>query len=138
MNYVYPRIASNGIELLFAAKSKLKKDKFHVSIFNMNNKKIIPIENLEVVSYNPSWSSDGKKIIFVNQATKDINSSSIYLVNKDGSNLKKIIECEGGCFQPRFSPNGKQIIYKNGWVKNHKGIYLFNLKKKTTTKLIGI
>ena len=58
-------------------------------------------------TYSPSWSPDGRKILFTSSVI-----SEIFVVNSDGSGRKKLIS--GGSEQsqyPTWSADGKKIIF---------------------------
>lgn len=61
--------------------------------------------------YQPSFSPDGKKIVFVKYSS-DARSCSIWIMDIDGSNPSQITDAKKGyAFNPRFSPNGKKIVF---------------------------
>ncbi|MGP8330096.1 MAG: TolB family protein [Methanosarcinaceae archaeon] len=62
----------------------------------------------EVMDYDPSWSSDGEKIVFVSQREVK-NGSHVYTVSKDGTNLQRITNKERGYFLPKWSYRGDII-----------------------------
>jgi Tol biopolymer transport system component len=63
----------------------------------------------------PSWSPDGKKIVFVKDGI-------IFIMNADGSNM---LSTEQTGYYPRWSPDGKFIAFLSGRVKGH--IYIMNI-----------
>lgn len=99
----------------------------HIYMANKNGKNVtlllVPSGNLKS-QYNPSYSPNGKKVVFegVNQKGKH----NIYTIKPDSTGLKKLTKCKYGCFEPRYSPNGKRIAY----VKKYKKRYqLWTMKK---------
>ena len=60
-------------------------------IYSMNidgtNQKRLTYNNVD--DWNPSWSSDGKEIIFTSEVPNQF--SDIYKMNRDGSELQKLI-----------------------------------------------
>ncbi|MBC7948035.1 MAG: PD40 domain-containing protein, partial [Chitinophagaceae bacterium] len=59
-----------------------------------------------VYYFNPSWSPDGKKILF--ESTMN-GESAIYSLSKDGKDLFQITRDPSG--QPSWSPDGRSIVY---------------------------
>jgi Tol biopolymer transport system component len=56
-----------------------------------------------VVDWGPSWSPDGKKIIF-SRVRNNENDSEIYIMNADGSDQKKITNNSVYDGHPAWSP----------------------------------
>ena len=66
--------------------------------------------NIEHNTY-PSWSPDGKRIIF--NSTRD-GEQKIYTINsKNGADLKSLANLKD-CFFARYSPKGKKIAFLVG------------------------
>ncbi|MDX9972681.1 MAG: DPP IV N-terminal domain-containing protein [FCB group bacterium] len=56
----------------------------------------------------PSFSPDGKKIVFVSRRTKN---NDVWLMNVDGSAQTQLTTDEKDDENPRFSPDGKHIVF---------------------------
>ena len=63
----------------------------------------------------PSWSQDGKKIVFLSNISDDPDldpaATDLFTINSDGSNRKMIKTPEGYKLMPVFSPDGQHIAY---------------------------
>lgn len=137
-DYIYPKISPKEKKLLFGSRLKQPGQSFHIKVADIKTKTVQQLENMPKASYNPSWSYNGEKILFINQSDSDIANAAIYRMDIDGSNLEKMLDCETGCFQARLSPNGKSIIFRNGWMKDsHKGIFIMDIRSKKISKIIG-
>ncbi|HPJ16536.1 MAG TPA: hypothetical protein PLJ39_15790 [Spirochaetota bacterium] len=104
----YERDINEELEICF---------KFTGGIFAM----FISISEQRQITYNnldqnPSWSPDGKRILFE-------RNSEIYIINSDRTGLKKLIDSTLGINQfPTWSADGKKIIFKSGSSPNN---YIF-------------
>ena len=61
-----------------------------------------------------SWSSDGKKVVFVARSTEIIGSAywlQVYVIDADGSNLKMITRSSNSTFVPKWSSDGAKITF---------------------------
>lgn len=56
----------------------------------------------------PSFSSDGKRIVFVSRRTKN---NDIWVMNADGSMQTQLTTDDKDDENPRFSPDGKRIVF---------------------------
>lgn len=56
----------------------------------------------------PSWSPDGKTIVF---STWDANGGHLHLISSDGTNLRTITKAPGLYQTPRFTIKGDKIIF---------------------------
>ncbi len=81
----------------------------------------------------PSWSPDGKQIVFDRRVEPDDElKSHLFLMNADGSNIRQLtLPHEGFETYPSFSPDGKSIVFysrlKIDEQKWERGIYVLNL-----------
>ena len=90
---------------------------------------------------NPSYSRDGKKIVYV--TWNDDSLGKVRVVSSRGGKGKSITKESGKYVEPSFSPNGKNIVYRKiegGYITDPKwglnpGIYLI-AAKGGETKLI--
>jgi len=60
----------------------------------------------------PSWSGDGRQIVFV--SWNDQRLGEIRTVNADGSGMRTVTEIPGHYRRPRFSPDGRTIVFERG------------------------
>lgn len=97
----------------------------------------IPITNMPGGACQPSWSPDGKKIVFTSPCAikKDAYpEASLYTIDADGSNLEPLPTTPGGDFEPAWSPDGKYIAFtslRDGYMQ----IYSYNVASSSVTRL---
>ena len=74
----------------------------------------------------PSWSPDGKRILFSSARDNDNpHNSEIYVMDADGSNQQRLTENIDDDRDPAWSPDGQRIIFsarREGNVENKFGI----------------
>ncbi len=87
------------------------------------------ITHLGGANFGPSWTPDGKRIIFSsNHKNPRSGNFDLYLVNLDGSNLEQVTTNPVFDGFPMFSPDGKHII----WASNR-----FDQKQTETNLFIA-
>ena len=91
----------NVSDLKFTPGTAASAEIFVIDVDGTNETRIT---NNEVADFEPSFSPDGKQIIFDTWAQK------IWIMNTDGTNLTQI----GTGASASFSPDGKQIVYVSG------------------------
>ena len=84
------------------------------------------ITNYGCASFAPTFSPDGKKILFASNKQKcDSRDFELYLINPDGSGLEPVTNYGGFTSFPEFSPDGKKIVFVSSF--QGKGDYEFNI-----------
>jgi Tol biopolymer transport system component len=87
-------------------------------LVNADGTGLTQITNMEQGACQPSWSPDGKQLVFISPCLGRgeffetiYNESSLYLMNVDGSGLKQLTPAPGSDFEPAWSPDGKRIAF---------------------------
>lgn len=112
----FPQWSPDGTKVIFFSNRKLDgsdamndNQASNVWIMNSDGSNLKPLTSFTTVGvYNPQWSPDGSKIVFV--------STNIWVMNSDGSNLKAITS-NINASQPQWSPDGSKIVYQS-WQKS--------------------
>jgi eukaryotic-like serine/threonine-protein kinase len=83
----------------------------------------------------PSWSSDGKHLVFFSDRS---GKYEIWEIDIDGSNLKQLTQTNGIVSMPHWLPDGKAIIYSASSKENYAStflLYLDSTKKPNPVEL---
>lgn len=109
----FPDISPDNKTLIFDYGSPYW---FNIASYNISTESIRIYRGLKTkINIAPSFSKDGKKIVFLGSIERD-HARNIYIINADGSDLRQITkypEAKSGDFinAPSFSTDGKRIIY---------------------------
>ncbi len=87
-------------------------------LVNVNGADLIQLTNMEQGACQPSWSPDGKQLVFISPCSGRgefyetlYNQSSLYIINADGTGLKQLTPSPGSDFDPDWSPDGTHIAF---------------------------
>jgi dipeptidyl aminopeptidase/acylaminoacyl peptidase len=94
----------------------LPKERWHIWTIDGRTGKGKQLTDSEIYDeWSPRWSSDGKKIIFCSNRSKDPDldpdAIDLYMIPAVGGDFRKINTPLGIKFLPSFSPDGKWIAY---------------------------
>ena len=84
------------------------------------------ITNYGCASFAPTFTPDGKKILFSSNKQKcDSREFELYMINPDGSGLEQVTTFGGFTSFPEFSPDGKKLVFATDYKATGK--YEFNI-----------
>ena len=100
--------------------------KMELFVADADGKNARQITNFGCASFAPTFTLDGKKIIFSsNKHNCDGRKFELYMINPDGSGLEQVTDFGGFTSFPEFSPDGKRLVYASD--KDSKQRYEFNI-----------
>jgi Tol biopolymer transport system component len=100
--------------------------KMEIMVADSNGKNAHPITNFGCASFAPTFTPDGKKILFSsNKHECDGRKFELYMMNLDGSGLEQVTNFGGFTSFPEFSPDGKTLVFCSD--KDAKERYEFNI-----------
>ena len=112
-----------------------------IYLINVDGTGLTLITNSENGACQPSWSPDGKQLVFISpcrvrgdfydNAYKD---SSLYLINADGTGERALTTIPGADFDPAWSPDGKRIAFAS-LRDGRKEIYVLTIETGAVTRL---
>jgi tricorn protease len=125
-------LSVDGKQLAFAARGD-------IFVVSSDGKQIRQITNTPYVERTPSFSADGKNIIYAveNGGSWDIAMATIktklgFSSPDQAITTKLILQSAEDEFQPLFSPDGKKIAY----VQNRDIIKIYDLEKHTDVEVL--
>ncbi len=83
----------------------------HIYLMNANGSEIRQLTSGGFYDSNPSFSPNGRVVIFDRSALSTSRTTHIFSVNVDGTGLRQITNDEGSDYDPVFTPNGKAIVF---------------------------
>jgi Tol biopolymer transport system component len=84
------------------------------------------ITSFGCASFAPTFSPDGKKILFSSNKHKcDSSDFELYLINVDGTGLEQVTDYGVFTSFPEFSPDGAKIVFASSYKSTSK--YEFNI-----------
>jgi Tol biopolymer transport system component len=84
--------------------------------------------------YDPAWSPNGKRIVFVADKGAD---TEIFTMTAKGKDKRRLTDDKKSEWQPAFSPDGRRVVFNTGEMRDEFGpIYVMNANGKHRDKLV--
>ncbi len=117
---------------LLVYHQKLSGDNFDIFVYDIETRKIRNLTNSETFDADPSFSPDGKQVVFT--SIRDGNGE-ICSIDLDGNNLRRLTFNNRTDNHPAFSPDGTQILFTSDREYENADVYLMNADGSNQTKL---
>ncbi|MGD0003296.1 MAG: protein kinase [Anaerolineaceae bacterium] len=95
------------------------------------------VTNVQDGACQPSWSPDGKKLVYVSPCKGKQDSyknAGLFIINADGTGLTILPSHPAGDYDPAWSPDGDRIAFTS-LRQDIPHIFVYNLKDHTTIRL---
>jgi Tol biopolymer transport system component len=100
--------------------------KMELWVANSDGSSAKQITDYGCASFAPTFTPDGKKILFASNKNKcDSSLFELFLINPDGTGLEQVTDYGKFTSFPEFSPDGKKIVFISSF--QGKGNYEFNV-----------
>ena len=95
------------------AQRLVRPNKMDLWLMDADGKNQRQITHLGAASFGPSWTADGKRIIFSsNHHTEPrLGNFDLFLINPDGTGLEQVTTASTFDGFPMFSPDGKKVVW---------------------------
>ena len=94
-----------------------------IFFMNPDGSGIVCITNARGDDYDPNWSPDGEKLIFVSDRE---GNNEIFMMNPDGTDQTRLTYTKEDEHFPAFSPDGKSIVYSLEY-ENRTNLYILEI-----------
>jgi Tol biopolymer transport system component len=140
-------ISPNDSQIVYSFTKSGESSIYILNINNGNSRKLISATANDNY-YNPKYSPNGEKILFIENKKNSVNSA-LCIANVDDANIKRLTDSNEIITEATFSVDGKQIYFckANSYDKyspigsrdaHNFDIYSFGIEDKELTKLTNL
>jgi Tol biopolymer transport system component len=109
VDYPFARLSPIGDEILFSSKGELAS-------YEMTTANVTKLPVMQTDNYQPSWSPDGKSLVYVHDDEAMVNSS-LYVVPRLAERPARVTSWPTVERAPAWSPDGKWIAFASDQAK---------------------
>jgi Tol biopolymer transport system component len=113
-----PRWSADGTKIVFQSERNVRDA---IWVMNADGSGQTQVTHSSYPSYDPAFSPDGSKIVFVNGSS----GFQLWVTNIDGSNQKALTTGPDSDFTPVWSPDGSKIVFRRQ-LSNAVHIFVMN------------
>ena len=108
----------------------------HIYVMDADGKNLRRLSNEFFAEWDPSWSPDGKRIVFTSSGAMDAAGGHwrIYVMDADGGNKQRLANDAVGGWEPSWSPDGERIAFVSHRDGN-RDIYVMDADGKNQRRL---
>jgi len=109
-----PSVSSNGRLIAFSSNREAPgplAQGLHIFVVKRDGSGLRQLTSGAFYDSNPSFSPNGRQIVFDRRVPSINRVSHIFKVSIDGSGLRQLSDGPGGDYDPVFSPNGRVIVF---------------------------
>lgn len=118
------RVASwSADSKLLAYRQKMSNENSDIFLYDVDSGDVRNLTNSEAFDADPSFSPDGRQVVFASSQNGD---PEIYSIAVDGSNLRRLTFDPSIDAHPTFSPDGTQILFGSHRDRENAELYLMN------------
>jgi TolB protein len=108
------------------------KDDWEIFTYDLETEKIVNVTNDPGFDADPSFSPDGRQIVFNSDRSGNFE---IYLINTDATGLRQLTDHPAWESHPVFSPDGTLIVFNSNRENENYDLFLMSTDGKGITKL---
>lgn len=117
---------------MIAYHQRVAGDNFDIFVYTVDTGETRNITNSEYFEADPSFSPDGKRVVF---GSNSDGNAEIYLMNLDGSDRRRLTFDPGVDSHPAYSPDGTQILFTSNRENENADVYIMNADGSHPVKL---
>ncbi len=122
-------LAADPNRIFFAHGAPAKATIF---ISNADGGEEHPLLQSTSLDYNPSWSPDGRWIVFTSERD---GSADLYRVKPDGTGIERLTDNPAYDDQAAFSPESDRIVFVTTRANGHANLWTLDLRTRKATPL---